>query len=140
VRTLARYVAFQVPGWFAAALLLWAGVEWLEVFPAAVGLGLFALFLLKDAALYPLVRHSYERRRPLGGEELVGARGVVQRDLSPSGWVRVGAELWRAQLAPGHESAAAGVGVRVRAVRDLTLLVEPEDVRGGPRPGPGPGG
>jgi len=127
VGTLARYLVFQIPGWFAAALLLAACVEWLGLFSAPVALGLFALFLLKDAALYPFVRRSYERRRPQGGEELVGARAVVQRDLKPAGWVRIGPELWRAQLAPGHARAAAGAGVRVRAVRDLTLLVEPEE-------------
>ena len=130
MRTLARYVAFQAPGWFAAALLLGACVEWLGLFPASLGLALFALFLLKDALLYPFVRKSYERRHPVVGEGLVGARGVVQRDLAPRGWVRIGAELWQAQLAPGHASAAAGAPVRVREVRDLTLLVEPEDGAG----------
>jgi membrane protein implicated in regulation of membrane protease activity len=127
VKTLTRYVVFQIPGWFAAALLLVACVEWLRLFPAGVGLGLFALFVLKDAALYPLVRRSYERRHPQAGEDLVGARAVVSRDLEPGGWVRIGAELWRAQLAPGHARARAGAGVRVREVRNLTLLVEPEE-------------
>jgi membrane-bound ClpP family serine protease len=42
-----------------------------------------------------------------------------------TGYVRVGAELWRAQLC-GGERVAKGAAVRVTEVRDLTLQVEPE--------------
>ena len=57
---------------------------------------------------------------------LLGALGVAQEDLAPEqiGYVRVGAELWRAQLCQG-ESVAKGAAVRVTEVRDLTLQVEP---------------
>ena len=57
---------------------------------------------------------------------MLGALGVAQEDLAPeqTGYVRVGAELWRAQLC-GGECVAKGAAVRVTEVRDLTLQVEP---------------
>jgi membrane protein implicated in regulation of membrane protease activity len=38
--------------------------------------------------------------------------------------VRIGAELWRAELAPGSPAVESGALVRVREVRGLTLVVE----------------
>ena len=64
----------------------------------------------------------------VGSEFLVGERGVAEEDLNPRGYVRVRGELWHAELI---ESGAAkipeGRGVLVREVRDLTLLVVPDD-------------
>jgi membrane protein implicated in regulation of membrane protease activity len=58
----------------------------------------------------------------------VGQRVLAEEGLAPDGYVRIGAELWRAELAGG--SAARGAVLRVVAVRGLTLVVEPEE-RGG---------
>jgi membrane protein implicated in regulation of membrane protease activity len=58
-------------------------------------------------------------------DRLVGAAGVVQSDLNPSGTVQVGGQLWSAHAA----SAGVGAGefVRVLARRGLTLEVVPSD-------------
>ncbi len=126
MKVLARYVVLQIPGQFIAAVTLFMLVRWTQLTPMLAGL-LFVLWLIKDIAMYPVTRIAYE---PQGGgqgaDALLGALGVAQEDLAPeqTGYVRVGAELWRAQLC-GDESVAKGTAVRVTEVRDLTLQVEP---------------
>lgn len=58
----------------------------------------------------------------IGPEALVGAVGVAQLALEPTGQILVHGEIWLAQSAA---PVAAGQPVRVRAVEGLTLLVEP---------------
>lgn len=129
-RVLARYLLFQIPGMGLAGIALWLLADWGIVTPR-LAWGLFALWLLKDVVLYPMTRIAYGHQRgPHGAEALVGASGVAQQALEPggAGYVRVGAELWKARLdadAPSH-GVASGDLVRVTAVRDLTLLVVPE--------------
>ncbi len=118
------YVLLQVPGGLLAALLLWLAVHlgWLS---AGWALGLWLGWVLKDCALYPMVRDAF-RSTDGRSEPLIGRRGVVAESLAPQGLVRLGGEIWRAEpLAPG-ESIVAGCAVVVRAVHGLTLLVEAE--------------
>ncbi len=56
---------------------------------------------------------------------MVGALGTARERLDPAGYVRVGAELWRAEVSREHAPVESGAVVRVRAVRNLTLYVEP---------------
>jgi membrane-bound serine protease (ClpP class) len=67
---------------------------------------------------------SRRRRAQVGAEALVGEEGIALAPLDPEGQVRLGGEIWRA-----HSSApvAAGARVRVAAVEQLTLMVEPCD-------------
>ena len=123
-RTFARYVAFQVPGWVLAAVVAWWLVAHTGLAPWQAALGC-ALFVIKDFALYPWVRDAYAAGEPSAAALLVGRTGVARERIDPSGYVRVGAELWRAELAPGCAAIDAGARVRVRAVRGLTLIVEP---------------
>jgi membrane protein implicated in regulation of membrane protease activity len=126
MRTFARYLVLQIPGQFIAAVTLVMLVRWTELTPMLAGL-LFFLWVIKDLAMFPVTRIAYEPQSgSQGADALVGALGVAQEDLAPeqTGYVRVGAELWRAQLC-GSESVAQGGAVRVTEVRDLTLLVEP---------------
>jgi membrane-bound serine protease (ClpP class) len=58
-----------------------------------------------------------------GPETLIGARAVVITPCEPDGQVRVAGELWQAHCERG---AATGEAVRVTALHDLTLVVEPE--------------
>jgi membrane protein implicated in regulation of membrane protease activity len=121
-----KYVLLQVPGWFLAAGLLTAGVRWWELSPR-LALALFAVWILKDVLLFPLLRVAYESHGGVGGADaLVGARGVATVDLDSAGYVRVGPELWRAELAEGSGPIRRGARVRVRAVRGLTLEIEAE--------------
>ena len=116
----------QIPGWILVGGLLALGVRWWGL-SLRLALALFGVWLLKDAVLFPFLRVAYE---PGGGgagaDALVGARGVASQSLDPRGYVRVGAELWRAEVADGARPIPRGGGVRVRHVRGLTLVVEPE--------------
>lgn len=120
---LAKYLVLQVPGWLGVGALLAAGVRWWELDPR-LGAGLFAAWVVKDLALFPVLRRAYEPAEASPAEALVGAHGVVMRALEPAGTVRLGAELWSARVASGEDPLAAGTAVRVRAVRGLTLWVE----------------
>ena len=122
-RTFVRYVALQVPGWVVAACAAWWLVAWVGLAPWLGGLG-FSLFVIKDLALYPWVRDAYAVGDPAAAALLVGRTGTARARLDPSGYVRVGAELWRAELAPGCAAIEAGARVRVREVQGLTLIVE----------------
>jgi membrane protein implicated in regulation of membrane protease activity len=119
-----RYLAFQVPGWTVLALVLAAAMAWWDLsrtFAAAI----FALFVVKDAVLFPFVRAAYEPRSGGGADALVGRRVLAEEPLAPEGYVRVGPELWRAELVLGR--AERGAALRIVAVRGLTLVVEPEE-------------
>jgi membrane protein implicated in regulation of membrane protease activity len=126
-----KYALLQLPGFLLVALLLAGAICWWGI-STHVALCLLALWVLKDIALFPLLRVAYERSGGGGGAEaLVDARGVASETLAPAGYVRVGAELWRAELASDDgEAIPSGAPVRVRAVRGLTLIVEPDPERG----------
>jgi membrane-bound serine protease (ClpP class) len=68
-----------------------------------------------------------QRQAPMGTEALVGSRGVVRSMLNPGGIVVVDGAMWRASLASGDGSLGTGQRVRVAAVVDGILQVEPED-------------
>lgn len=120
----ARYVLLEIPGWIVASVVLVlltragkleAGTAWM----------LLGIWIAKDFVLYPVLRVGYQHSAPDGSGSLVGALGTARERLDPSGYVRVGAELWRAELAPGQPPVEAGGAVRVVSVHRLTLRVEP---------------
>jgi len=121
----ARFLAFEAVGWVAAAVVLAALVrtEYVSLGWACV---LFALWAAKDFALYPLTKSAYEDGHAHGAAGLLGREVRVETALEPEGWVRAGAERWRAELAAGcDERVEAGARVRVSALKGLTLVVEP---------------
>ncbi len=65
------------------------------------------------------------------GRPVMGASGVVVRDLSPVGVVRVNSEEWSARLAGESPSPVrAGAHVHVVGATGLTLEVVPEETNG----------
>jgi membrane protein implicated in regulation of membrane protease activity len=101
-----------------------------------VGAVLLAVFVLPAGWALPLILLAavveigetlfwvwLSRRRgvQMGPETLIGATGEVVSACTPLGQVRVGGELWRARC---EEGAEPGDRVRVRALSDLTLVVE----------------
>jgi membrane protein implicated in regulation of membrane protease activity len=121
---LAKYLLFQLPGMALAGVALIALVRVWDLSPSAALL-LFAVWVVKDFAMYPLLRSAYAGGRHDAGEALVGALGTAREQLDPAGYVRIGAELWRAEVSREHAPVESGAAVRVRAVRNLTLHVEP---------------
>ncbi len=91
-----RYTAFQVPGWIIAIVGGWLLHRWLGI-PLWVASGVLVVWVIKDYALYPVLRSAYEldHKRPI--DRLVGEHGTASDGLSPSGYIRVRGELWRAR-------------------------------------------
>jgi len=118
-----KYLAFELPGWLVAVLVLAALVH-ADQLSFAVASLLLGLWVLKDLVLFPLLRIAYEPGPVDATEALVGVLAVAQEEFSQSGYVRIGPELWRAELVGKVDTVPAGTTLRVRAVRGLTLLVE----------------
>lgn len=123
--SLRRYVLFQIPGAALLASALWFGVSqtWLSPMLAVL---LWALWVVKDALLFPVLRHAYTPDHDDPGAALRGQTGVARDSLTgeaPEGWVKLGPELWRAVLDRGSAPVAAGEAVRVCDVRGLCLVV-----------------
>ena len=116
------YLVLQVPDIILAAAILWALHRWAGL-PARWSVALFVLWVLKDLAMYAVLRRTF-MPPATGPESLVGTRAVTQEALAPSGYVRVGSELWLAETAHPHEVIAPDTPVVVRAFRGLTLLVD----------------
>ena len=130
----AKYVLLQVPGWVAAAILLvwlWPRTDW----SPWVAAGLWAAYVGKDFALWPWLRPGYEAPPPTGTAGLIGARGVARGELAPRGWIRLGGELWQAEVRCGSAPIPAGTEVRVDHADGRTLIVSPAG-EGDTRPDP----
>jgi membrane protein implicated in regulation of membrane protease activity len=120
-----KYALFQMPGWVGAAIVLLGLMEWFSLSPWAA-LGLFSLWVIKDIALYPLLRTAYESDVKTGVEQLVGEKGMAQERLDPRGMVRVRGELWRAEAEPSGERIEPNSEIKVTAAQGLTLIVSRE--------------
>jgi membrane-bound serine protease (ClpP class) len=77
--------------------------------------GLITVFLLR------LAMRARRSKVRMGGDAMIGLIAVVTQPLAPIGQVMVNGELWQAESVT---PAAPGDQVRVRGLRDLTLLVE----------------
>jgi membrane-bound serine protease (ClpP class) len=82
---------------------------------AGLGFGLITVFLLR------LAWRARRNKSRVGGDAMIGQIAVVTQPLAPSGQVLVNGELWQAE---SQTPVEPGEQVRIRALRDLTLLVE----------------
>ena len=85
------------------------------LFRSGLAFGLITVFLLR------LALKARRGKSRMGADAMIGLIAVVTQPLAPSGQVIVNGELWQAESVT---PAAAGEQVRVRGLRDLTLLVE----------------
>lgn len=121
----AKYTLFQIPSWLLVAFLTYQARSWLGL-PDWAAVLIVLAFMTKDAVLFPYLRHAYEVSHRANAASMIGELGVAQDILDPEGYVRLGPELWRAELR-GAVPVAAGAAVRVCAVDGLTLTVEAAD-------------
>ena len=92
----------------------------LQVHPAtAIAAG--AAFGLITVFLVRLAIRARQNKSVVGVDALIGLTAIAQQPLSPSGQVLVHGELWQAE---SPTPVAPGETVKVRAVRNLTLLVD----------------
>lgn len=115
-------LVLQVPDIILAAVILWIVHRWMGL-SAPWAVALFSLWVLKDLALYAVLRRTF-MPPATGPEALVGGRAVTRESLAPRGYVLVGSELWLAEPVHPHEVIAPETPVVVRASRGLTLLVD----------------
>ena len=123
---LAKYCAIQLPATvlaIAILLLVEGRLEW----PQWIVWTIVALWIAKDAILYPFVWRAYDPSDPAAlPYPMEGATGIAVDRIDPSGLVRVSGELWRAELSRGAPGIEEGETVQVKARLGLTLLVERE--------------
>lgn len=120
---LIRYTLLQIPGWLLLGTLLWWAVSggWIELL---TGAGIMALWVIKDAILYPICKRAFEDNHPVETMKLVGLEAETVNKLAPEGLVRVNGELWSARALDGA-SIAAGTRIRITGAEGLILFVEP---------------
>lgn len=115
-----RYWLYQLPGIVVVAALAVVAAQWLSL-PLWACVLATLLWVAKDAALYPVVKASYQTGGPTGPAALIGSLGTVRDTLDPIGLIKIGPELWKAK---SSSPAAAGDVVRVVGCTGMTLLVE----------------
>ncbi len=84
-------------------------------------------------ALYPFLRNAYANNDSLPIERLIGSRGRAIETLSPSGYIRIGTELWHAEAdiekverdATVEVIGAKGMVLCIRTIRDANEPVTP---------------
>ena len=74
--------------------------------------------------LFPFVWQAYDWDRPGRSRSMVGERGIAKERLSPSGYVQVHGELWRAEKMGDGPPIEAGQPVQIIKMEGLTLFVE----------------
>ncbi len=116
----------QIPGLLLAGVLAVAAVRWFDV-PSWAAVVSVALWVVKDALMFPFVWRAYATRDGGGPHDVRGRIGTVEQALTPHGWIRLGSERWRAIAAQPHALIPEGVSVCVIAVEGLKLTVEPAD-------------
>ncbi|HKK51687.1 MAG TPA: NfeD family protein [Myxococcota bacterium] len=120
---LLRYGALQLPGLVVCILAVLAAHHWLDL-PRALAAGAVAVWIAKDAILFPFVREAYEPGPGKPHRDLIDASGVAPDGLVEEGYVRIGPELWRARRAQGCPPLAPGEPVRVVDMTGFTLTVD----------------
>jgi len=121
-RIVIRYILLQLPGLILLVLVLIFIQRWVLI-PAWVFWGLIIIWAAKDAILFRYTWRAYDwdPKNPL-----IGARGIARDRLAPIGYVKVGSELWRAEVAGDSPPIESGMKIWVKGVRGLTLIVEPD--------------
>ncbi len=125
-RVLLRYWLLQLPATALLILILVLLRDRLEI-PGWVVWSIVAIWVMKDALLYPLVWRSYDVAYPVTANAMEGAYGVATERIDPTGYVRVRGELWSAELMDGAPPIDKGERVLVEMRREFVLLVRPRD-------------
>ena len=122
-RTLIKYWAIQLAGWIVVFAVVWVLAERFA-WPRWIVWAIFGFWVVKDAALYPLLWRAYDSGDSAPAYPDEGAEGVAMRRVGPAGVVRIGGELWKAELNAGARAIEEGEAVRVAGRDGMTLLVE----------------
>jgi len=127
-RVYVRYTLFQIPGLILAALLLWWLMQLFSIPPGYVS-AFLGLWLLKDIIIFPFVWHSYDSKSRNVLEKMIGKTGIAVDDIDSAGYVRIGGEMWKAEILPGNRAVAKGEPVVVTGIDGLLLTVKAAESR-----------
>ncbi len=119
-QVLLKYSLLQLPGLALLVLILILLRQWISI-PAWAIWTIISLSVIVNVIMYPIVWRAYEKDNP---NSMSGSRGVAADRLSPSGYVRIKGELWRAKIIEGASAIEKGEAVTVRAISRLTLIVQ----------------
>jgi len=122
LRVYIKYSLLQIPGTALLALVLFFLGDILDLSHYLKYI-ILLLWILKDIIMFPFVWQSYDSTGRNTGFSMIGKRGVARERLAPSGYIRVGGELWKAETTDGH--IESGEPVTVIHVDGLKLTVEP---------------
>lgn len=122
MKTWIKYLLYQVPGWVLIAVVLFALNHWLGL-SLWIALGIFLLWLIKDFALYPLLKRSFEPSGETPIKQMIGQRGIAQERIDPHGHIQVRGERWRAEIQSGTGPIPAGSQVMVVDTKGTILIV-----------------
>ena len=122
---LAKYWALQLPATLLLTIVL-LGLGNRLAWPLWIVWTTVAVWVAKDAILYPFLWRAYDRDDPAAlPYPMEGVEGVAIDRIDPSGRVRIWGEVWRAELSRGARRIEEGETVQVKARHGLTLLIEP---------------
>ncbi len=121
-RIVIRYILLQLPGFILLVLALIFIQKWAAI-PVWIFWCIIIIWAAKDIILFRYTWRAYDwdPKNPL-----IGARGIARDHLAPSGYVKVGNELWQAEVPAGSPPIESGMNIRVKGVRGFMLLVEPD--------------
>ena len=123
-RILVRYWLLQLPALALLVLILIFAQRWVDI-PSWIFWGALAIWVVKDAVLYPFVWRAYDWDHAADSNPMLGARGTAKERLAPLGYVQVRGELWQAELTEGSQPVEEGEPILVEEIRGLTLIVRP---------------
>jgi membrane protein implicated in regulation of membrane protease activity len=123
-RVLAKYWAMQLPATLILIVVL-LSVRDVIGWPQWILWASLVAWVAKDAIFYPFVWRSYDAGYPMAlPYRMEGANGVAVNRIDPLGFVRIGGELWRAELSQGEGPIEEGEKVRVKSRHGLILVLE----------------
>jgi membrane-bound ClpP family serine protease len=114
-----KYSLLQLPGLVTLILILLMLRQWTTI-PSWIFLMCASIWIIKDVILFPFVWRAYENNLP---NSMVGSSGIAVDQLSPSGYVRINGELWRAKIIENESVIEKGETITVRDMDGLTLTV-----------------
>jgi membrane-bound ClpP family serine protease len=118
-KVLLKYSLLQLPGLALLILILLLLRHWIDI-PAWAEWTIISLGIIIDVIMYPFVWHAYDKDNP---DSMSGSQGIAVDRLSPSGYVRINGELWRAKIIEGDSAIEKGEAVTVKSINGLTLIV-----------------
>ncbi len=135
-----RYVFLQIPDTLILVLVLWGLDTWVTL-PSPAIWGAIAFWILKDVVLFPFVWRACQRGFADARDALIGAEGIAEEKLDPSGYIWVHGALWRAAVKDPGPAVQKGETVEVEGADGLLLTVRRKDGKrdgGGFSPEPPP--